>query len=98
MSNPIMPGARSGAVAHVHRRLRVLGIDVPATELREDRFGPGTEAAIRRLQAELGLPVTGAAPARPYRFRPRLPVTPHGCASRSGACTVALPDSPRSPR
>lgn len=63
MNDPILPGARGGAVVHVHRRLVVLGIDVPASELREDRFGPGTEVAIRRLQAELGLPVTGVVDA-----------------------------------
>jgi hypothetical protein len=63
MNDPILPGARGGAVVHVHRRLVVLGIEVPASELREDRFGPGTEVAIRRLQAELGLPVTGVVDA-----------------------------------
>ena len=63
MSDSMMVGARGGVVVQLHRRLVVLGVAVPAAELREDRFGPGTEAAIRRVQADHGLPVTGVVDA-----------------------------------
>ena len=56
---PLMLGITGGNVAIVHQRLVVLGIEVPSVERRKDHFGPGTEAAIRRFQAETGLPITG---------------------------------------
>ena len=56
---PLMLGITGGNVAIVHQRLVVLGIEVPSVERHEDHFGPGTEAAIRRFQAETGLPITG---------------------------------------
>jgi hypothetical protein len=54
-----MLGITGGNVAIVHQRLVVLGIEVPPAERYEDHFGPGTEAAIRRVQVETGLPLAG---------------------------------------
>ena len=57
MAEQLMLGIAGSDVAAVHRSLTIVGIAIPTDELREDRFGPGTEAAIRRLQAEKGLPI-----------------------------------------
>ncbi len=53
-------GSTGGDVAVLHERLVMLGVAVPDAELREDRFGPGTEAAVRQFQVDAGLVVTGA--------------------------------------
>jgi peptidoglycan hydrolase-like protein with peptidoglycan-binding domain len=53
-------GSTGGTVAALHDRLVILGVAVPGLELRDDRFGPGTEAALRQVQSEAGIPVTGA--------------------------------------
>jgi receptor-binding and translocation channel-forming TcA subunit of Tc toxin/ABC toxin-like protein/neuraminidase-like protein/putative peptidoglycan binding protein len=53
----LQPGSMGESVNHLHQRLALLGFDVPADERRDDRYGSGTEAAIRRFQSANGLPV-----------------------------------------
>lgn len=53
------PGMAGESIMNLHRRLALLGIEVPAAEREEDRFGPGTEAAIRQFQATNGLASNG---------------------------------------
>ncbi|TMQ15011.1 MAG: hypothetical protein E6J91_14140 [Deltaproteobacteria bacterium] len=52
----LKPGAMGESVNHLHQRLALLGFEVPADELQGDRYGSGTEAAVRQFQAANGLP------------------------------------------
>ncbi len=56
---PLLIGAVGHYVSLLHHRLRLLGVEVPSAELSEDRFGPGTEAAIRSFQMRSGLSGSG---------------------------------------
>ena len=49
------PGTTGASVTNLHRRLLLRGLEVPSMELQEDRFGPGTETAVRKIQQDLGL-------------------------------------------
>lgn len=60
MSDLLKLGASGRGVPALHQRLTVLGLDVPADEVRDDRFGPGTSAAIEQFQTANGLQVTGS--------------------------------------
>lgn len=52
----LQPGAIGESVNHLHQRLALLGFEVPRDELQGDRYGSGTEAAVRQFQAANGLP------------------------------------------
>jgi N-acetylmuramoyl-L-alanine amidase len=54
---PLGLGAAGGAVLDVQQRLRQVGFPVPDEE--DTTFGPATEAALRRFQADRGLRVDG---------------------------------------
>jgi peptidoglycan hydrolase-like protein with peptidoglycan-binding domain len=64
---PLFIGTVGHYVSLLHHRLRVLGVEVPSAELSEDRFGPGTEAAIRSFQMRNGLSGSGASLAHQWR-------------------------------
>ncbi len=49
------PGMTGESITQLHQRLVLLGFELPADELEEDRYGPGTEAAVRQFQAANGL-------------------------------------------
>jgi peptidoglycan hydrolase-like protein with peptidoglycan-binding domain len=53
------PGMMGEAITSLHRRLAMRGIEVDANDVREDRFGHATEAALRQFQSMHGLPVHG---------------------------------------
>jgi hypothetical protein len=59
MTDLLKRGIVGGAVAKLHGRLSMLGIEVPVGERSDDHYGPGTEAAIQRFQSGRGLPITG---------------------------------------
>jgi hypothetical protein len=56
-------GAYGADVAALHSALKALGFDIPAAEARRNFFGPATAFAVRRLQQQAQLPVTGALDA-----------------------------------
>jgi len=47
------PGVTGELITNLHRRLELAGIAIPAGELADDHFGPGTEEAVRRFQATI---------------------------------------------
>ncbi|HSS03156.1 MAG TPA: neuraminidase-like domain-containing protein, partial [Kofleriaceae bacterium] len=53
----LTPGATGASVNILHLKLVLLGFEVPVDELQSDRYGSGTEAAVRRFQTAHGLPV-----------------------------------------
>jgi hypothetical protein len=53
-------GNRGESITQLHERLALLGFEVPVAEHVDDRFGPGTEAAIRAFQATHGLAAHGS--------------------------------------
>jgi hypothetical protein len=53
----LTPGATGASVSILHQRLALLGFEVPAEELKGDRYGRGTETAVRQFQAANRLPV-----------------------------------------
>jgi peptidoglycan hydrolase-like protein with peptidoglycan-binding domain len=55
----VRPGMTGESVTNLHRRLVLAGLTVPADELRDDRFGPGTVEAIHQFQIIHGLPPHG---------------------------------------
>jgi peptidoglycan hydrolase-like protein with peptidoglycan-binding domain len=57
----IAEGARGDEVGGLHGTLRRLGYDVPAAEVSEALFGPGTRAAVRDAQRRFGMEATGIA-------------------------------------
>lgn len=78
MADVLKLGVSGGGVAMVHGRLVVLGLEVPASELRDDHFGPGTEAAIERFQTTAGLAVLSRGPSSTSRLGVRpADTTPH---------------------
>lgn len=81
---PLVLGAVGHDVAVLHQRLLVLGIEVSANELREDRFGTGTERALRAYQEQHGLLATGVldeATARALTISGYRPLAIHGVVS-----------------
>lgn len=54
---PLAPGSTGEAIRDLHRRLTGAGQSIDSTE--SGRYGPGTEAAVRRFQADRGLHVDG---------------------------------------
>jgi peptidoglycan hydrolase-like protein with peptidoglycan-binding domain len=58
-THQVRPGMTGESVTNLHRRLVLAGLTVPADELRDDRFGPGTVEAIRQFQIMHGLPPHG---------------------------------------
>jgi peptidoglycan hydrolase-like protein with peptidoglycan-binding domain len=64
MANPnLSVGLFGDDVANLHDVLTRAGIDVPASELARQFFGPGTRQAVQRLQQKQALPVTGEVDA-----------------------------------
>jgi peptidoglycan hydrolase-like protein with peptidoglycan-binding domain len=58
-THQVRPGMTGESVTNLHRRLVLAGLTVPADELCDDRFGPGTVEAIRQFQLIHGLPPHG---------------------------------------
>ncbi len=52
-------GAQGDDVARVHQALQALGRSVPPAEVRNRVLGPGTQAVVEALQAELDVTATG---------------------------------------
>lgn len=89
---PLFLGAVGHDVAVLQQRLLVLGIEIPVNELREDRFGTGTENAIRSFQEQRGLPATGAldeATARALAINGYRPQAIHGIISTPDGTSIA---------
>lgn len=62
-----------GGVGDLHRVLAVLRVDVAPAEVARGEFGPTTQAAVRQVQADLGLRATGrVTPADAEQIKQRL--------------------------
>jgi hypothetical protein len=59
MAEKLGVGAVGNEVAQLHEDLRRRGLEVPATEVRRQFFGPGTRDAILQCQRDLGAACTG---------------------------------------
>src|SRR5450755_212441 len=57
-------GIAGAAIEQLHAQLKQLGFTVPATELDHTTFGQATQDAVRKFQADNGLPVTGTVTAK----------------------------------
>src|SRR5262249_33439287 len=59
MAEKLGVGAVGNEVAQLHEDLKRRGLEVPATEVRRQFFGPGTRDAILQCQRDLGAACTG---------------------------------------
>lgn len=55
----LVPGSQGVEVAHLHRELEALGLEVPADERADLRYGDGTARLVRKLQRDRKLRQTG---------------------------------------
>ena len=56
---PLAVGGYGERVAQLHGALRQLGFQLPDSEIRREFFGPATRQAVREVQQQHGVPVTG---------------------------------------
>jgi peptidoglycan hydrolase-like protein with peptidoglycan-binding domain len=57
-------GTTGAAVEQLHSRLQELGFELPASDLDHGRFGQATQMAVRKIQRDNGLPISGKLTAK----------------------------------
>lgn len=95
MSNqPLSIGNSGENVARLQILLHQLGFQLPASEVDKKNFGPATQNAVRQIQKQNGLPVTGKVSAKTASTLAKLAATSPSVGSPASA--GATPGSPSS--
>ena len=89
-------GAQGDNVARLHDFLRQRGVELPASEVNRKFFGPATRHAVRQLQHENGLAITGEVDIQTASAINTVAAAPRIQSPQPAVSTLDIPTDPSS--